>query len=72
MCQTTIFDKIYLVPNKTDAHLENDIVRETDKREVCGDREGESRSESERETVRFLRERTELGDKFCEGLNIRV
>ena len=56
----------------TEAILENDIVRETDKREVCGDREGESRSESERETVRFLRETTELGNKFCEGLNIRV
>jgi len=23
----TIFDKIYLVPNKTDAHLENYIVQ---------------------------------------------
>ena len=46
----------------TAAILENDIVRK-DKQEqgVREDREGESLSESEQQTVRFLRETTVLG-----------
>ena len=59
------------------AILENDIVNK-DKQEqrVRDDREGESRSESEHRTVRFLRETTVLSERKraedCEGLNIRV
>ena len=57
----------------TTAILENDIVRETNKNESSR-RPGRlrGRNESEQETVRFLRETTELGNEFCEGLNIRV
>ena len=32
LCQMTIFDKIYLVPNKTDTHLENYIVQRRNKK----------------------------------------
>ena len=61
----------------TTAILENDIVNK-DKQEqrVRDDREGESLSESEHRTVRFLRETTVLSERKraedCEGLNIRV
>ena len=58
------------------AILENDIVKTDKQEQVREDREGESRSESEQRTVRFLRETTVLGKrkrtKDCEGLNIRV
>ena len=37
----------------TTAILENDIVRETNKNEVRGDREGESRNESEQKQSDF-------------------
>ena len=41
----TIFDKIYLVPNKTDAHLENYIVQsEKTKRDSFEEREVSSQS----------------------------
>ena len=56
LCQMTIFDKIYLVPNKTDAHLENYIVQsEKTKRDSFEEREEAAEAVQPERVLRRLR-----------------